>query len=641
MFPNERITRRRRKKKRANTLDPTQDLHRFSTTPSPSTPTEAKLKRKSGKNRMAKSKSPSGYKPRLEDKIKRKNKKRKGRRRANSDIHGDPITLKVDIKDPIDIDTKPKRPMSTTIRKKKKKKKYQSQTPVNDYVGLMMDDDDPFNVRKPKRKTKSKAKKQSMTPIVSLTSTIDDSVYSSRSDEEDAVDARERSRSQSARFSALKSSSSKICKVKLTNSRTITETTRVLQTVNAGIKKDINRGFHEFRRGLEDQQMQLMDDLESLYADKKEQMTHIEQKLFQNGKKSKNVKGEEFEFDPNITLVLNSSEIMQQIKTYGYIEGVKKNSNHVASSSVIIHSDDDDDDMKEDDQVITMAMKQKEILGQIQNKTMEKLDMVILMEKEAKKKAKQAALLTKEVDEGLAAIHERTEIINQKIEAARPELDKARHAVDTIDPKDINEIKTLKAPPVVIENVITATVMILGLYLMYCCCVCTWCVVCIAGHNIKTWRDVQKLLSYKFKPQLLNFDTYSLSKDTRKKVYKKYAGKEDFNYDRVYEASKVCGNLVLWVLSQIKYSRMLDIIIPLEKEVKKLKRESNKKKKMAKALLKIVNELEGNIKLYTAQCNEMIDHIIKSTDHELKQFSDKLQPLNEKFNALLNNKVLD
>eukprot|EP01084_Bolivina_argentea_P055608 101918_1 len=593
MFPNERITRRRRKKKRANTLDPTQDLHRFSTTPSPSTPTEAKLKRKSGKNRMAKSKSPSGYKPRLEDKIKRKNKKRKGRRRANSDIHGDPITLKVDIKDPIDIDTKPKRPMSTTIRKKKKKKKYQSQTPVNDYVGLMMDDDDPFNVRKPKRKTKSKAKKQSMTPIVSLTSTIDDSVYSSRSDEEDAVDARERSRSQSARFSALKSSSSKICKVKLTNSRTITETTRVLQTVNAGIKKDINRGFHEFRRGLEDQQMQLMDDLESLYADKKEQMTHIEQKLFQNGKKSKNVKGEEFEFDPNITLVLNSSEIMQQIKTYGYIEGVKKNSNHVASSSVIIHSDDDDDDMKEDDQVITMAMKQKEILGQIQNKTMEKLDMVILMEKEAKKKAKQAALLTKEVDEGLAAIHERTEIINQKIEAARPELDKARHAVDTIDPKDINEIKTLKAPPVVIENVITATVMILG-------------------HNIKTWRDVQKLLSYKFKPQLLNFDTYSLSKDTRKKVYKKYAGKEDFNYDRVYEASKVCGNLVLWVLSQIKYSRMLDIIIPLEKEVKKLKRESNKKKKMAKALLKIVNELEGNIKLYTAQCNEMIDHIIKS-----------------------------
>ena len=99
--------------------------------------------------------------------------------------------------------------------------------------------------------------------------------------------------------------------------------------------------------------------------------------------------------------------------------------------------------------------------------------------------------------------------------------------------------------------------------------------------------------------------------------------------------------MVLWVLSQIKYSRVLDIIIPLEKEVKKLKKDSNKKKKLAKQLLKIVNELEINISLYTKQCNQMIDHIIKSTDHELKEFSDKLQPLNDKFNSILNNKVLD
>ena len=132
-----------------------------------------------------------------------------------------------------------------------------------------------------------------------------------------------------------------------------------------------------------------------------------------------------------------------------------------------------------------------------------------------------------------------------------------------------------------------------------------------------------------------------MTKATRQKVYKKYAGKEDFNYERVYEGSKVCGNLVLWVLSQIKYSRMLDVIIPLEKEVKKLKKDAKKKQKLAKQLLKLVKELEDNISLYTTQCNEMIDHIIKSTDHELKQFSDKLEPLNRKFNELLNNKILD
>ena len=152
---------------------------------------------------------------------------------------------------------------------------------------------------------------------------------------------------------------------------------------------------------------------------------------------------------------------------------------------------------------------------------------------------------------------------------------------------------------------------------------------------------MQKLLSYKFKPELLNFDTYTLTKATRQKVYKKYASKEDFTYDRVVEGSKACGNLVLWVMCQIHYSRLLDVIIPLEKELKHLKRDTKRKQKLARTLTSIVKDLEQNIKLYTDQCNQMIDHIIKSTDDELKQFSDKLQPLNDKFNAILKNKVLD
>merc|ERR1711920_1166707 len=109
--------------------------------------------------------------------------------------------------------------------------------------------------------------------------------------------------------------------------------------------------------------------------------------------------------------------------------------------------------------------------------------------------------------------------------------------------------------------------------------------------------------SYRFKPELMNFDTYTLTKATRQKVYKKYAGKEDFNYDRVTEGSKACGNLVLWVLCQIRYSRILDVIIPLEKELKKLKKDTKKMQKLAKTLTNVVRDLAQNIKLYTDQCH--------------------------------------
>ena len=87
----------------------------------------------------------------------------------------------------------------------------------------------------------------------------------------------------------------------------------------------------------------------------------------------------------------------------------------------------------------------------------------------------------------------------------------------------------------------------------------------------------------------------------------------------VYEGSKACGQLVLWVLSQVNYCSV-GCYNSFRKrgKIKKIP----KKQKLAKQLLKLVKELEDNISLYTTQCNQMIDHIIQSTDNELKQFSD-------------------
>eukprot|EP01083_Nonionella_stella_P285362 971299_1 len=316
------------------------------------------------------------------------------------------------------------------------------------------------------------------------------------------------------------------------------------------------------------QRNNLLLDLENIYNNKKEEIIFIEQELFENGTKSKNIKPKEYEFNSNINYIINKNKINVQISKFGNV--FDSNNTNITENKEEYKSDiDANDETEEYSQLLldseegSMASKQKLILYEIQKKTMNKLDIVILMEKEARKKSLQATKLTTEVDEALKYIEERTAIINSKIALATPELDAAREAVSGINPADINEIKTLKSPPSVIENVITATVMILG-------------------HKIKQWRDVQKLLSYKFKPELLNFDTYTLSKQTRQRVHKKYSSKSDFNYNRVYEGSKVCGNLVLWVLSQINYSRMLDVIIPLEKEVKKLKKENKKKQKEAK-----------------------------------------------------------
>merc|ERR1711933_538497 len=181
---------RRKKKKRATTLDPTsasfRESARFALSVSPSPKDDKKkLKSKTKASRMAKSKSPSGYKSKhLSLKPSKENKiKKNGKRRSESTTISPPsLKLGANSMGP---------PIANGKKNKtKKSKKFKSQTPGTDYVRLSMDSDDPFGVKK----------KNKMIPKTSLSTTIP-SIFSS-DDELNGDDRGCNMRSKSARFSS-------------------------------------------------------------------------------------------------------------------------------------------------------------------------------------------------------------------------------------------------------------------------------------------------------------------------------------------------------------------------------------------------------------------------------------------------------
>ncbi len=103
----------------------------------------------------------------------------------------------------------------------------------------------------------------------------------------------------------------------------------------------------------------------------------------------------------------------------------------------------------------------------------------------------------------------------------------------------------------------------------------------------------------------------------------------DFTFERVNKGSKVCGAFVIWVRSQILYSEMLDVVIPMQRVIRR-------KTKLTKQLLLAVEKLKVNIENYQNECSGIVNHIIVKTDEELKNFGDKLEPLNVQFYAILN-----
>merc|ERR1712176_1417405 len=142
---------------------------------------------------------------------------------------------------------------------------------------------------------------------------------------------------------------------------------------------------------------------------------------------------------------------------------------------------------------------------------------------------------------------------------------------------------------------------------MSACCV-------ILGNKIKGWRDIQRVIANpKFVSLVLEFDTMNLTKTLRERS-EKYTKEKDFNEERANVASKVAGPLVKWIESQLEYSRLLDIVRPLMKHIKKLKKELAKKQKELSVTAEIVNGLESEIKNARKDINDMVDNMITMQD---------------------------
>merc|ERR1711997_452473 len=147
-----------------------------------------------------------------------------------------------------------------------------------------------------------------------------------------------------------------------------------------------------------------------------------------------------------------------------------------------------------------------------------------------------------------------------------------------------------------------------------------------------------------FIKEMLQFDTMRLKRRTREEV-KKYIEREDFNEHRANKASKVAGPLVKWVKSQVRYSELLDIVRPMQKEIRVLKRRLEKKQKQLTGVVHLVAGLEEKIEQARRDIKEMVDNMIKMQDEcEMGEgdaeeeekgvaISDKIESHNQMYNT--------
>uniref|UniRef100_A0A1I7UMZ6 Cytoplasmic dynein 2 heavy chain 1 n=1 Tax=Caenorhabditis tropicalis TaxID=1561998 RepID=A0A1I7UMZ6_9PELO len=272
----------------------------------------------------------------------------------------------------------------------------------------------------------------------------------------------------------------------------------------------------------------------------------------------------------------------------------------------------------------TLSVRLDRLKGGV-SKLNEAREEVAKMQKKAGKKSKLLAEKQAEADEALKAItesmsgaedqkmsmeqlkaatekenvviEEKKAKIDEQLKEVQPLIDEARRAVGSIKSESLSEIRSLRAPPEAVRDILQAVLVFMGILDT------SW----EAMRKKKLIQNYQNpVFSTRFlsksgvKDDIMNFDANRITNEIHKKVTalvkQKSASFEEANAKR---ASAAAAPLAAWVKANLEYSKILEKISPLEAEKNKLVKNLKKAEKQMENLskgLQSVDEVVGELK---------------------------------------------
>ncbi|KAF1777758.1 P-loop containing nucleoside triphosphate hydrolase [Phytophthora cactorum] len=187
-----------------------------------------------------------------------------------------------------------------------------------------------------------------------------------------------------------------------------------------------------------------------------------------------------------------------------------------------------------------LSLKEKE-LKKKDVEANEKLQQMVQEQNEAQEKKKDTEALAADLASKDEEIRSRKEVVEADLAQAEPALLDAQASVNSIRKAQLDEIRALARPPAAVRMTMEAVAVM-------------WFIR----------KD-------DFISQVVNFDSEKLTARQRHTIQMNYVDKVDeFDYEKVNRASKACGPLYKWIVSQLSYTNILHKIQPLRDEVQTL-----------------------------------------------------------------------
>jgi hypothetical protein len=243
----------------------------------------------------------------------------------------------------------------------------------------------------------------------------------------------------------------------------------------------------------------------------------------------------------------------------------------------------------------SLAVKQRGLTAKTEAANI-KLAQMLTDQKEAERRRTDSMLLRDQLAKMTKELATREATVASELSAAEPALREAQLSVQSINKAQLDELRSLLQPPQPVKLCLEAVLALLGT------------ASTSSGDDVSniSWTEVRKVIkSTDFIPNVVKLRTDSLTAKVRQRVNDRYVNgaqnAKDFTFERINGASKACGPLYTWVVSQLSYASILERVEPLREEASKLIVEKEALATRAETVALELEKLEASIAKYTEE----------------------------------------
>lgn len=201
------------------------------------------------------------------------------------------------------------------------------------------------------------------------------------------------------------------------------------------------------------------------------------------------------------------------------------------------------DDTRQKVEVMSVELEEAKVqVAQFQKQCEEFLVVIVQQKREADEQQKSVATRSEKIQEEEVKCRSIAETAQLELDEALPALQEAIKALESLNKKDMTEIKSYAKPPPLVERVMEA-------------------VMILRGHE-PTWAEAKRQLGESnFIQKLVNYDKDNMSDRVLKKIGS-YCAQPDFQPDIVGRVSAAAKSLCMWVRAMEVYGRIYRVVEP-------------------------------------------------------------------------------